>query len=64
MGLQDVWWRGREWIYLAQDRDRLWAHVNAVMNLRLTYTKISGISRLGAALLVSEEGLCSTELVG
>jgi hypothetical protein len=26
---------GVEWIHLAQDRDRLWAVVNAVMNLRV-----------------------------
>jgi hypothetical protein len=24
-----------DWIYLAQDKDRWWAHVNAVMNLRV-----------------------------
>jgi hypothetical protein len=28
-------WRDVEWIHLAQDRDRWWAVVNAVMNLRL-----------------------------
>jgi hypothetical protein len=27
--------RGVEWIHLAQDRDRWWAVVNAVMNLRV-----------------------------
>jgi hypothetical protein len=27
-------WNGEiDWIYLVQDRDRLWAAVNAVMNL-------------------------------
>jgi hypothetical protein len=34
MDLQDVGW-GMDWIELAQDRDWLWALVNAVMNLRL-----------------------------
>ena len=29
-------WDGdMDWIYLAQDRDRLWALVNAAMNLRV-----------------------------
>jgi hypothetical protein len=35
MDLREIDWRGVEWIYLAQDRDRWWAVVNAVMNLRV-----------------------------
>jgi len=31
------WGRGMGWIDLAQDRDRWWALVNAVMNIRLPY---------------------------
>ena len=35
MDLQEVGCRGMEWIDLAQDRNRLRALVNAVMNLRI-----------------------------
>jgi hypothetical protein len=33
--LREVGWDGRDWIDLAQDRDRWRAHVNAVMNHRV-----------------------------
>jgi hypothetical protein len=33
MYLREVGWDGREWIDLAQDRDRWRVYVNAVMNL-------------------------------
>ena len=32
MDLQEMGWGGRNWIDLAQHRDRWWALVNAVMN--------------------------------
>jgi hypothetical protein len=33
MDLGEVGWDGVDWIDLAQDKDRWWAYVNAVMNL-------------------------------
>jgi hypothetical protein len=33
--LREVGWDSRDWIDLAQDRDRWRAYVNAVMNLRV-----------------------------
>jgi hypothetical protein len=35
MDLREIGWGGVEWIHPAQDRDRWWAVVNAVMNLRV-----------------------------
>jgi len=35
MDLQEAGYVGTDWIELAQDRDRWWARVNAVMNLRV-----------------------------
>jgi hypothetical protein len=36
MDIREIGWEGVvEWIHLAQDRDRWWAVVNAVMNLRV-----------------------------
>jgi hypothetical protein len=35
MDLRETGWKGVDWIHLAQDRDRWWAIVNTVMNLRI-----------------------------
>ena len=35
MNLQEVGFGGMDWIQLAQDRDRWWALVDAVMKLRV-----------------------------
>jgi hypothetical protein len=35
MALEKVGWWGMDWIELAQDRDRWWAVVNSLMNLRV-----------------------------
>jgi hypothetical protein len=35
MDLREIGWDGRDWIDLAQDRDRWRAYVNAAMNLRV-----------------------------
>jgi uncharacterized protein YraI len=35
MDLEEMCWRGVDWIDLAQYRDRWWAVVNAVMSLRV-----------------------------
>jgi hypothetical protein len=57
MDLRDVGWDGRDWIDLAQDRDRWRAYVNAVMNLQ--FHKMLGSSRVAAQLAASQEGLSS-----
>ena len=35
MDYQEVGWGGMDWIDLAQERDRWWALVNAIMNLQV-----------------------------
>jgi hypothetical protein len=59
MDLREVGW-GMDWIDLAQDRDRWWAVVNAVMNLQAL--KMWEISQVAENLLASQKALCSVEL--
>jgi hypothetical protein len=35
MDLREIWFGDVDWIHLVQDRDRWWALVNTVMNLRV-----------------------------
>ena len=35
MGLKELGWESMDWVDMAQDRERRWALVNAVMNLRV-----------------------------
>jgi hypothetical protein len=37
MNLQELGWEGMDWTDMAQDRDRWWTIVNAVINLRVPY---------------------------
>jgi hypothetical protein len=37
VNLQEVRWGGMDWNDMAQDRDRRWAVVSVVMNLRVAY---------------------------
>jgi hypothetical protein len=36
MDLREIGWDDRDWIELTQDRDQWRAHVNTVMNLRVS----------------------------
>jgi hypothetical protein len=40
MDLREIGWGGVEWIHVAQDRDRWWAVVSAVMNPRVLAPRI------------------------
>ena len=61
MGPQTVGWGRMDWIDMARDRERWWALVNVVMNIRFPYNV--GISWLAENWLTFQEGLCSMELV-
>ena len=56
MCLQEMGCGDMDWIDLAQDNDRWWALVHAVMNLR--FNNIRGISWVAETLLARHGGLC------
>jgi hypothetical protein len=63
MVLQKVGWGCMDRIDMAQDRDRWWALVNAVMNLRApknawSLLTSSGITRFSRRALVHGIGMC------
>jgi len=45
MDLQEVGW-DRDWLDLAQDKDRLRVVVNATMNIELRFTQLSALESL------------------
>ena len=49
MDLKETGWEGVDWMDLAQDRNKLWAVVNKVMNFQLSYN--AGISGLAKGIL-------------
>jgi hypothetical protein len=58
MDLQEVGCKGMDWIKLAQDRERWWALVKAVMNLQVPY---DGNFLTVEYWLAYQEGLCSMD---
>jgi len=45
MNLREMWWEGRDWIHLAQDRDQWRAFVNTVMNLLVQHNEGNFLTR-------------------
>jgi hypothetical protein len=54
MDRRKIGW-GVEWIHLAQDRDRWWAVVNAVMNLRVLAARSYAYYMLAAQEVFEED---------
>jgi hypothetical protein len=61
MDLKQIEWKGINWIYLAQARDKWWDVVNMVINLQVPQN--AGNFSTSRKLLASQERPCSMELV-
>jgi hypothetical protein len=44
MDLREIGWSDMAWIRVVQDRDKCWALVNTVMNLRVLYNLMKSLS--------------------
>lgn len=60
MDLKQIKWQGKNWIYLAQAKDKWWAVVNRVRNLPVPHN--TGYFLTSREILAPQERLHSMEL--